>query len=165
MDALFLRAIANSRGLVNLDMSCNAMSDEHWSMLCESLRTHPAITSLILCETHSSIEMDKSAMSDEQKRLRTLELANVLQENTILHTIGHSVDELDSGCYDELIRPRLETNLYGPRVLAIKKADSGLLRRMVLGRALSLHSVRSKPNLVWMLLSQNVDITCGGGNV
>jgi hypothetical protein len=35
----------------------------------------------------------------------------------------------------------------------------------VLGRALSLHSVRSKPNLVWMLLSQNVDITCGGGNV
>jgi hypothetical protein len=88
----------------------------------------------------------------------------MFQESTILHTIQHNDDEFDSGCHDELIRPRLETNLYRPPFVAIKKANDGLFRRKVLGRVISLNSVRSKTNLIWMFLSQNVDVACGGGN-
>jgi hypothetical protein len=163
-DALFQRAISHNRGLANLDMSRNAISDEQWSVLCESLRVHPTITTLVINETHPNGRGRINYMTDAHKTRRTRAIANMLQENTILHTIQHNDDEFDSGCYDEFIRPRLETNLYRPRVLAIKKADDGLFRRKVLGRALSLHSVRSKTNLIWMFLSHNVDVACGGGN-
>jgi hypothetical protein len=51
--------------------------------------------------------------------------------------------------------PRLETNLFRPRVLAVKKTADRPFREKILGRA--LYSVRSNPNLLWMFLSQNVD--------
>jgi hypothetical protein len=53
------------------------------------------------------------------------------------------------------IRPYLLTNLYRPRVLAIKKTKDRPFHEKVFGRA--VYSVRSNPNLVWMLLSENVD--------
>jgi hypothetical protein len=160
----FVRALPNSRGLVDLDMSCNAISDEHWRVLCESLMVHPAISTLVICETPPNRRRSRNTMSDAQKACRTRAIADMLQENTILHTIRLSIDEFDSGSYAESIQPGLETNLYRPRVLSIEEIDDSLFRRKVLGRALSLHSVRSKPNLIWMFLSQNVDIACVGGN-
>jgi hypothetical protein len=46
-------------------------------------------------------------------------------------------------------------NPYRPRVLAVKKITDRQLREKVLGRALD--SVKRKPNLVWMFLSENGD--------
>jgi hypothetical protein len=79
----------------------------------------------------------------------------MMQHNTVLHTIALSEHERDEHIYTEEIRPSLETNLYRPRVLAVKKTKDRPFREKVLGRA--VYSVRSNPNLVWMLLSENVD--------
>jgi hypothetical protein len=81
----------------------------------------------------------------------------MVQENQVLLTIDLNRDERDEQIYAESILPHLETNLYRPRVLGIKKADIAL-RRPLLGRALQTHSVRSKSNLLWMFLSGNQDV-------
>jgi hypothetical protein len=82
-------------------------------------------------------------------------LAEMMKENTELHTIRLSNHEHDKQIYTEEISPYLETNLYRPRFVAVKKTIERPFREKVLGRA--LYSVKSNPNLVWMFLSQNVD--------
>jgi hypothetical protein len=72
-----------------------------------------------------------------------------------LQTIRLSEGHYDQQIYLEEILPRLETNRYRPRVLAVKKTNQRLFREKVLGRA--LHCVSTDPNLVWMFLSENVD--------
>jgi hypothetical protein len=95
-------------------------------------------------------------LSDQQKANRTRALAEVMQTNTILHTIRLSVEERNEDIYMQSIQPHLEANLYRPRVFAVKKeADDRLFRQKILGRALSC--VGSNPNLVWRFLSENVD--------
>jgi hypothetical protein len=79
----------------------------------------------------------------------------MMQQNTVLQTIHLSEDERDEQIYTEEIHPYLETNRYRPRVLAVKKTKDRPFREKVLGRG--LYSVRRNPNLVWMLLSENVD--------
>jgi hypothetical protein len=94
--------------------------------------------------------------SDEQKTRRARALAEMMQNNTVLQTIELSEGQYNQQIYTEEIRPNLETNLYRPRVLAVKKTKDRPFREKVLGRA--VYSVRSHhPNLVWMLLSENVD--------
>jgi hypothetical protein len=79
----------------------------------------------------------------------------MMHENTVLQTIKlHAPEQVDQ-IYTEEIRPYLEANLYRPRVHAIKKTKDRPFREKVLGRAVC--SVRSNPNLFWMLLSENVD--------
>jgi hypothetical protein len=68
-----------------------------------------------------------------------------------LLTIDLEGYEKDAKIYAEIL-PYLETNLYRPRVLNIKKADIAL-RRALLGWALQTKSVRNKSNLLWMSLS------------
>jgi hypothetical protein len=80
-----------------------------------------------------------------------------MQENLVLLTITLDPYNRDYQIYMEMIHPYLETNLYRPRVLGIKKADIAL-RRPLLGRALQTKSVRNKSNLLWMLLSGNQDV-------
>jgi hypothetical protein len=79
----------------------------------------------------------------------------MMQHNTVLQSIELSASERDDQIYTQEIHPYLETNQYRPRVLAVKKTKDRPFREKVLGRA--LYSVRSNPNLVWMLLSENVD--------
>jgi hypothetical protein len=81
----------------------------------------------------------------------------MVQENRVLLTIELERHERDDQIYKEMIKPYLETNLYRPRVLGIKKADIPL-RRPLLGRALQTKSVRNKSNLLWMFLSGNQDV-------
>jgi hypothetical protein len=79
----------------------------------------------------------------------------MMQANTVLQTVHLSDGERDDQLYTENICPRLETNIFRPRVLAVKKTVDRLFREKILGRALCC--VRSNPNLVWMFLSQHVD--------
>jgi hypothetical protein len=79
----------------------------------------------------------------------------MVQRNTVLHTIHLPADERGEKIYAQMFRPYLETNLYRPRILAVKKTKEIPLREKVLGRALD--SVKSCPNLVWLFLSENVD--------
>jgi hypothetical protein len=154
--AILFRALANNRGLVDLDLGADRISDENWTILCQSLQAHPTLTSLNLRATMPrSPPDDLIVFSDELKTRRTRALAEMMQTNTVLHTIALSASERDEQIYTEEIRPYLVTNLYRPRVLAVAKTKDRPFREKVLGRA--VYSVRSNPNLVWMLLSENVD--------
>jgi hypothetical protein len=79
----------------------------------------------------------------------------MVQHNTVLHTINLSERERDEQIYTGLILPYLETNLYRPRVLAVKQTKERPFREKMLGRALA--SVKTNANLVWTFLSENVD--------
>jgi hypothetical protein len=149
--AILFGALANNRGLVDLVLQGHSISDENWTILCQSLSAHPTLTSLYLCNTRRRSHI----LSFEKNAHRTRLLADMVQRNTVLQTIELSASERDDQIYTEEIKPYLVTNQYRPRVHAIKKTKDGPFREKVLGRA--VYSVRSKPNLVWMLLSENVD--------
>jgi hypothetical protein len=157
--ALIYSALAENKGLTVFHADGHSIGDENWSILCQSLQKHPTLTRVDLTKTGPMGppgEDDERLFSDEQNTRRTRALAEVMQTNTILHTISLSAEERDDDIYTESIQPRLEANLYRPRVLAVKKeADDRPFRQKVLGRALS--GVRSNPSLVWMFLSGNVD--------
>jgi hypothetical protein len=154
--SLIFRALAKDRGLTEFDAFWYSIGDENWTLLCQSLQNHPTLTSLGLACTGPKLPTEKTEMSIERKISRTRALADMLQTNTILHTIRLFPGEYDERIYTESIEPRLETNMYRPRVLAVKKeADDRPYRQKVLGRA--LNCVKSNPNLVWMFLSGNVD--------
>jgi hypothetical protein len=86
----------------------------------------------------------------------------MLQINKVLHTIGFSKDGMDDRIYKGCIRPRLQANLYRPRVRAIKRVRDFLLRRKILGRAMQAaaavdNSSSNSSDILWMLLSVNAD--------
>jgi hypothetical protein len=154
--AILFRALANNRGLVELNLEDISISDHNWCILCEALQAHPTLTSLNLQDTKPTIPNGFPIIwSAEQKTRRTRLLADMVQQNTVLHTIQLHSSERGDQIFREEIRPKLETNLYRPRVLAVKKTKDRPFREKVLGRA--VYIVRSNPNLVWMLLSENVD--------
>jgi hypothetical protein len=158
--AVLFAALANNRGLLDLDLYHNSISDENWSVLCVSLQTHPTLTRLNLQAT-TPIAIgpfgEAIILSDEQKAQRTRLLAEMARRNISLHTIALSADERDQQIYIEMIHPFLETNRYRPRVRELKKVDISL-RRPLLGLVLQTESVRYKSDLLWMFLSENADI-------
>jgi hypothetical protein len=154
--AILFRALANNRGLVELNLEDISISDQNWSILCESMKAHPTLTTLGLEDTRPwSPDGVPTIMSDEQKIHRTRALAEMMKENKAVHTVFFSANDRDQQIYTEEIHPYRVTNIYRPRVLDVKKTQDRPFREKVLGRA--VYSVRSNPNLVWMLLSENVD--------
>jgi hypothetical protein len=145
------RSLAENKGLVKLYLRSCSISDENWTVLCQSLKKHPTLTSLNLRDTYPGW------LSDKQKSARTRVLAEMMKENRVLLTIDLERYEREEQIYEESIHPYLEMNLYRPRVLGIKKADIAL-RRPLLGRALQTKSVRNKSNFLWMFLSGNQDV-------
>jgi hypothetical protein len=156
-NGMIFRALANNKGLVYLDLQDCAISDDNWSILCESLKAHPTLTRLNLRISNARWQADeRMRFSDQQKTSRTRALAEMVQHNAVLHTITASDEgERDEHIFAEEILPHLDTNLYRPRVLAVTKTKERPFAKKVLGRA--LHCVKSSPNLVWMFLSENVD--------
>jgi hypothetical protein len=140
-------SLAENKGLVKLVLCDRSISDENWTILCQSLKGHPTLTSLDLRHSNPRTQDD----------IRTELLAERMKENRVLLTIRLSEDERDDQIYAESILPRLETNICRPRVLRIKKANIAL-RRALLGRALQTESVRNESNLLWMFLSENQDV-------
>jgi hypothetical protein len=154
--ASIFRGLAEDRGLTEFDAFWYSIGDANWTLLCQSLQMHPTLTSLGLACTGPKRPTDKTELSEVQKTNRTRALADMMLTNTNLHTIRLFLGEYDERIYTESIEPRLEANLYRPRVLAVKKeADDRPFRKKVLGRA--LNCVKSNPNLLWMFLSENVD--------
>jgi hypothetical protein len=156
--SILFTALANNRGLLDLNLKDCAINDENWSVLCQSLRAHPTMTLLDLRETTPQVNpggVVRIVLSEEQKAQRARLLAEMMQTNTVLQTIHFYQSDMDQEIYTKVILPRLKMNLYRPRVLAIKETDDSLFREKLLGRA--LYCVKSNPSLVWMFLSQNVD--------
>jgi hypothetical protein len=72
--------------------------------------------------------------SEEPKTRRTRALAEMMHTNTVLHTIELLASERNNQIYTEELRPYLVTNLYRPRVHAIKKTEDRPFHEKVLGR-------------------------------
>jgi hypothetical protein len=147
--AVLFTALANNRGLLNFLLGRCSISNDNWSVLCESLQAHPTLTSLNLIAA--------TALSTDQRAQRTRAIAEMMHHNTVLRTIPVSDGYFNQQIFAEMILPFLETNRYRPRVLAITQADIQL-RRPFLGRALQTDSIRNKSNLLWMFLSENPDV-------
>jgi hypothetical protein len=79
----------------------------------------------------------------------------MVQHNTVVHTIYQANDTRIHEVYQTLIRPRLQMNRssFEEQRLAIKRLDPSI-RGQLLGRA--LHVVRYNPNLIFRFLSENV---------
>jgi hypothetical protein len=150
---VIFRSLAENKSLLVLDLIGCSIIDENWTVLYQSLKGHPTLTNLNL----SSPPRAQNVPHDERKTQRVRVPVAMVQENQVLNSIYLDQDERDEQIYAESILPRLETNLYRPRVLGIKKVGIAL-RRPLLGRALQTDAVRSKYNLLWMFLSGNRDV-------
>jgi hypothetical protein len=122
--------------------------DETWSLFFRSLSTHPLIevVSLITPWTH---------LSAEERTTRLHAVIQMLQLNTVVHTIILANSFRREAVYQNSILPRLEMNrsCFEVQRQAVKRADHSI-RPQLLGRA--LHMVQYNPNLVFQCLSENV---------
>jgi hypothetical protein len=135
-------------GIEDLAITDLTMSDETWSLLFRSLSTHPRINSLTI---HIGFQSD----SAESKRTWMSAILQMLQHNTVMHTIRFLGDFNDEAVYQNSIPPRLETNrsCFEVQRQAVKRADPSI-RPQLLGRA--LHVVQHNPELVFLFLPEIV---------
>jgi hypothetical protein len=146
----FFQAIKENQGLVELSVVMRSISDENWSVFCDSLGNHPTLERLDLCRTAGDI------LDMAQKTTRMQSLLKMLQVNTVLHTIDLTPAECNMHIYTKAILPRL-TNT--PQFRSVSQTR-GVLRSKLLGRA--LYSVNDNPTLLWMFLSNNIPVAFAG---
>jgi hypothetical protein len=147
---VIFRSLAENKGLVKMDFNSCSINDENWTILCQSLKGHPTLTSLDLRYASPPRALGGARIWLTAQRTRVL--AAMGQENQVLLTVDLKQHDKDHQIYGELILPHLESNLYRPRIHGIKKADIALCRAL-LRRALQTESVRNKSNLLWMFHS------------
>jgi hypothetical protein len=148
-----LQALPGNMGIEDLILRDIGMSDETWSIFFRSLSTHPRIKRV---SVHPFTTTCYTSPSAESKTARMNAILQMLQHNTVLHTIIVVPDAFkDEAVYRNSILPRLEMNRRSFRVQrkAVKRAEPSI-RPQLLGRA--LHVVRYNPDLVFRFLSENV---------
>jgi hypothetical protein len=159
--ALIARALAGNRSLQTLTLD-QEMSDKNWNVLCESVQSHPVLQKLSCRGNGQRILRGKTAdMSEERKTRRMRALADAVQDNTVLQHVQLACRVMDHEIYQTFIYPRLQTNLYRPRVQAVQEQADDSIRPQVLLQAVL--AVRDDPHLVWMFLSENRDVVAGRG--
>jgi hypothetical protein len=151
MHSLF-QALPGNMGIEDLTVIVDdEMSDEILSLLFRSLSTHPRIERVTFEDNYS--EMDD--LSAESKSTLMNAILEMLQHNTVVHTIylPHALGNEE--VYQNSVLPRLEMNrnCFEVQRQTVKRADPAI-RSQLLGRV--LHVVRCNPNLVFRFLSENV---------
>jgi hypothetical protein len=143
------QAIAGNTGVEHLYFFGLEVSDEIWCLLFRSLATHPRIKLLDLNEGYLP------HLSAESKTVWMNAIIQMLQRNTVVHTIELPDYFNNEALYLDSILPRLEMNrnCFEVQRQAVKLADPSL-RPQLFGRA--LHVVRCNPELVFLFLSENV---------
>jgi hypothetical protein len=89
--AILFTGIANNRGRVDLGLFSISIDDDNWSILCQSLSAHPTLTKLDLSYTRPTYEYRPGG-----RCVRMRGIAELMKENTILHTILLSGTRNDS---------------------------------------------------------------------
>jgi len=151
-------ALKSNKGLETLSLAHCTVSNENCQILCDSLKHHSALKVLDLTKT------SKGAAADTVSHLQSLE--QMLHTNTVLHTIhmdtivveGNASISQGVGVWQGQIVSRLERNLYRARVDAIQHAAASKRPTLL---AHSVAAVTGSPGVVWMILSQNVDVIAG----
>jgi hypothetical protein len=145
------QALATNQGLEHLSLCGQSISDNNWNTMCNSLRTHLKLKSLDLFHTQDVLWTEK------KRATRIRAVAAMLLSNTVLEKIYFSPSEVDEQLFKDVISPRLEMNrsLFESQRQAVQLVPCSQ-RPKLLGRA--LYAVRYNPNLVWMFLSENIDV-------
>jgi hypothetical protein len=138
-------ALPGNQGIENLGVS---LREETCSLLLRSLWAHPRIQSVSLNYYPRLSATAKTSMMNAALRLAPC--------NTLVHTIDLHDDAKDEEFFQNFIVPRLEMNRnssFEDQRQALTRADPSI-RCQLLERA--LHVVRSNPDLLFRLLSENV---------
>jgi hypothetical protein len=146
-----LQALPSNMGINDLTVYDFQMSDEPSSLLFRALSTHPRIKSVhILKNSFSRVSYSAAAKSTVMNAI-----LQMLQHNTVVHTIRLPDVFDDEAVYQNAILPRLEMNrsCFEVQRQAVKRADPSI-RPQLLGRA--LHVVQYNSDLVFRFLSENV---------
>jgi hypothetical protein len=145
-------ALRENKGLLDLDLTSGfTANEETWDAVCDSLKTHPTLEILDLRSTFAAPTTDPAVI-----RSRVEVLLDMLKVNTSIHTLRLDSPYREHEIFRELVIPRLETNRFRPRLLAIQKARPIGYRAKVVGKALL--SIRTDANHFWMLLSGNAEV-------
>jgi hypothetical protein len=150
-------AVKQNKGLVELDLIHEVVSDEVWDAICDSLKTHPTLQVIGLRSRPGRRLHPGVAPVSLEARIQAL--VDILKVNNSIRAInftGHHDMYTEHELYEETVIPYLETNRFRPRLLAIQKSRPIAYRAKVLGRALL--AVQTDPNRFWMLLSGNVEV-------
>jgi hypothetical protein len=146
-----LQALPGNMGIESLTAYDFDLSEEPWSLLFRALSSHPRIKCLHILQDSSS----RATYSAEGKSDVMNAILQMLQHNTVLHTICLPRVFNDEAVYQTAILPRLEMNrtCFAAQRQAVKRAGP-FLRPQLLGRA--LYVVQFNSDLVFRFLSENV---------
>jgi hypothetical protein len=150
----FANVFKKNSGLVSFDLGGNQISDDNWEVLTSSIRSHDSLEYLGLERTSGSAWIAENVLSAERKKRRTLAILEMLETNTVLKKIEVSTNEIDHEIMP-VIDNHLVINRNRRRAVALEKVDTHV-RGFVLEQTLGY--VRLYPDLVWMMLSQNLDV-------
>jgi hypothetical protein len=139
-----LQALPGNMGIKDLDMVDVELTDKNWCLLLHILSTHPRIESV-------TYEDDDTSLPAESRTTWMNAILQMLQHNTVVHTLDLPDEFENEDVYQISILPRLEMNrnCFEVQRRALKQTDPSI-RRQLLGRA--LHVVRCNPNLVFHFL-------------
>jgi hypothetical protein len=148
-------AVRENKGLVELSIRCfgaiDAMNEETWGAVCDSLKTHPSLEVLNLQRLHMRGGAPPVVIISRMQAL-----VDMVKVNTSIQMLNLDSHYSEHEIYRMSIIPYLETNRFRPRLLAIQKTRPIAYRAKVLGRALL--AARTDANMFWMLLSGNAEV-------
>jgi hypothetical protein len=157
-----LRALAENLGIKLLDLGSIKITDEGWSIMCQSLASHPAIECLDLDETvFCDINSEPSYRGSHVMLMsvgRKRSLVEMLKVNTTTTKIEIGSKDRDESVWRSEIEPRLEMNKFRSRIFAVKKTQ-GTLRAPLFGRA--VHTIDDNATFLYMMVKGNVDVFAG----
>jgi hypothetical protein len=130
------------------------VSDEAWVAICNSPKTHPTLEAFNLQTTR--INVVRFPLAPAKIKFWIQALVDMLKVNTSIHNIRLHNYFSEHELFCRSVIPRLETNRFRTRVLAIQKTRPFAYRAKVLGRALL--AARTDRNCFWMLVSGNAEV-------
>jgi hypothetical protein len=124
-------AVRENKGLVEFNLRYYfCLNDETWGAICDSLESHPTLEVLDL---RGAFMDDVPAPAVLKSRIQAI--LDMVKINLSLHTIRVDAPYSDHELFRGSVVPYLETNRFGPRLLAIQKTRPFLYLAKVLGRA------------------------------
>jgi hypothetical protein len=146
-------ALRENQGLLRFSLRGQHINHENWTVLCQSLRSHPTLDTLDLSGT---FHYPNAGITEASKKHRCTCIVNLLRSNTVLRSVLLTRDERDETIWSKSIIPHLETREFQPLVLEIKTVADQPRRSKLFGRA--LNSVKTQPYLLYLFVIGNVDI-------
>jgi hypothetical protein len=155
----FVAALTENRGLTHLGLRRCNVDDRCWDKLMGAIAEHPSLRNI--CFSADIFDENEDMFLIRHDPIHAL--ADMLADNEQVDGI-----QVDHGCYsfdrdvwDTVVAPSLHCNLYRKRFHAIQALGLEKTRAVVVARALAhiaLVNVKSESSLIFMVLSQNVDI-------